>query len=380
MKHWIPVCTGMTKKPLKILSTACYILIKIIPPALYLYYDTPVEKINRTYIRYARYALQAYVLLVLLYAGYRFYLFVTQYEHPGSTEEISLSLDDRPASVEGFLPIGALMSLKLWITTGVFDRIHPAGLVIFIAALLMAVLLKKGFCGWICPVGALSDAIWKLRQRVFTKRFSMNRWVDYALRSIKYILMALFIYIIVIKMDPGAIAAFIEGDYYKIADVKMLYFFTRMSTTTLVSLLVLFVLSLVYRNFWCRYLCPYGGLLGLLSMLSPLKVTRNNEACIHCNRCSENCPSSIRVAELSRIRTPECTGCLTCVSHCPAKGALDVAMPGRRPLHPGIFVLLVSALFFGTLCIGWLTGNWKSAVTSSDYQRIIPATSFLEHP
>lgn len=291
-----------------------------------------------------------------------------------------LSPADRPASIEGFLPIGALMSLKLWLTTGFFDRIHPAGLVIFIAALLMSLLLKKSFCGWICPVGALSDAVWRLRQQLFKQQFGINRWVDYALRSVKYLLMALFVYIILIKMDPGAIASFIEGDYYKIADVKMLYFFTRMSTTTLASLVVLFLLSLVYRNFWCRYLCPYGGLLGLLSTISPLKITRNNEACIYCGRCSKNCPSLIPVERLSRVRTPECTGCLTCVSRCPAKDALEVSTPGRRTLHPVVFIIFVALLFSGILGIGRLAGKWQSAVTEGEYRRIIPTVSALEHP
>jgi len=339
-----------------------------------------MQQINRSYIRYARYAAQAYVLLFLLFAGYRFYLFVEQYENSGNAQQLTLMLNDRPASIEGFLPIGALMSLKLWITTGVFDRIHPAGLVIFISALLMSLIVKKGFCGWICPVGALSDAFWRLRQQVSKRRFVMNRWVDFALRSIKYLLMGLFLYIIIIKMNPIAIESFIEGDYYKIADVKMLYFFTRMSTTTVMSLTMLFVLSLVYRNFWCRYLCPYGGLLGLLSAFSPLKITRNEAACIHCKRCSHHCPSSIQVEQLSRVRTPECTGCLTCVSHCPAKGALDMAAPGSRVLQPLVFILLVAVLFFGTLGIGRVAGKWKSAVTGSEYLRIIPHTAALEHP
>ncbi len=339
-----------------------------------------MTNINRSFIRYARYALQAYILVFLVWAGYRFSLFVSQYEQPGSVQHMTLTLADRPASIEGFLPIGALMSLKLWVLSGFFDRIHPAGLVIFLAALLMALLLKKGFCGWICPVGALSDALWRLRQRASTRQFSVNRWFDYALRSVKYVLMGLFIYIILLKMEPAAILNFIEGDYYKIADVKMLYFFTRMSTTTAVSLLLLFILSLAYRNFWCRYLCPYGGLLGLISLLSPVKITRDNEACIHCRRCTDNCPSLIPVEQLTRVRTPECTGCLTCVSHCPAKGALDAALPGRRTVHPLVFILLIASLFFGTLGLGRISGKWHSAVNEDDYRRIIPHTSSLEHP
>ena len=43
-------------------------------------------------------------------------------------------------------------------------------------------------------------------------------------------------------------------------------FFTEMSGTTFWSLTVISGSSLIYKNFWCRYLCPYGALLGLLSL------------------------------------------------------------------------------------------------------------------
>lgn len=102
-----------------------------------------MEKIDRSYLRYIRYAVQWGIFFFLIYAGYKFYFFVEHFISPDTnlTPETILSL--RSPSVEGFLPIGALMAFKLWVTTGIFDRMHPAGLVIFIAAILMALLLKK---------------------------------------------------------------------------------------------------------------------------------------------------------------------------------------------------------------------------------------------
>ena len=103
-----------------------------------------MEKIDRSYLRYIRYAVQWGIFSFLIYAGYKFYVFIERLASPDTrnlTPEIILSL--RSPSVEGFLPIGALMAFKLWVTTGIFDRIHPAGLVIFIAAIFMALLLKK---------------------------------------------------------------------------------------------------------------------------------------------------------------------------------------------------------------------------------------------
>jgi polyferredoxin len=321
-----------------------------------------------------RYAVQWSIFFFLIYAGYRFYSFVEHFTSGGSTPFVS-----RPPSVDGFLPIGALMAFKLWITTGIFDSIHPAGLVIFVAAISLAFLFKKSFCGWICPVGAVSDFVWKLGRKLFGRNFMMHRFIDYPLRSLKYILMVFFIYVIM-KMPSVAILRFIGEDYWKIADVKMLYFFTQMTTLTFVTLLILFIGSLFFKNFWCRYLCPYGAMLGLTSLCSPLKITRNDALCIHCEKCTKNCPSLLPVGKKNRVRSPECTGCLTCVSHCPAKGALDMALTKRKALNPIIFTVLIITLFFGLIGIAKLEGRWHSAVTYEDYKRIIPTASKLEHP
>ncbi|MBI5076681.1 MAG: 4Fe-4S binding protein [Nitrospirae bacterium] len=338
--------------------------------------------IDRAYVRYLRYTMQWGIVLFLLYAGYHFFIFTDHFLSrealpAGGEEEV---LKNRFPGVEGFLPIGALMGLKLWIMEGVFDRIHPAGLVIFVAAIVLAVVLKKGFCGWICPVGAFSDGVWKLGKKIFGRNFAIPRYADYGLRSVKYLLMAFFIYVIVLKMPAFVIFRFLENDYYKIADVKMLFFFTEMTRTTMISLSLLFVFSLGYKNFWCRYLCPYGALLGLLSILSPLKIRRNEQACIHCRKCTEHCPSLLPVETLSQVRSPECTGCLTCVSHCPAKGALDISLPARKAAHPLLFVCLIIVFFFGSITIAKLTDRWGSSVSYQDYQRIVPKSRQLDHP
>ncbi|HYQ48224.1 MAG TPA: 4Fe-4S binding protein, partial [Thermodesulfovibrionales bacterium] len=166
-----------------------------------------MDKTDRTYLRYARYAVQWGIFFFLVYAGYRFYFFVEHFLAYGSalqgTEEAILR--NRFPSVEGFLPIGALMALKLWVTEGIFDNIHPAALVILAAALVLALVLKKSFCGWICPVGAISDSVGKLGRKIFKRNLTVPRYADYVLRSLKYFLMAFFIYVVVLKMPAAAI-------------------------------------------------------------------------------------------------------------------------------------------------------------------------------
>ncbi len=332
-----------------------------------------MAKFDRSYLKKLRYSYQWALFALIVYSGYRFYLFTEHFISGGK-------LVKRPPLVEGFLPIGGLMSLKLWVTTGIFDPIHPASLAIFIAALLMSTTLKKSFCGWVCPVGTLSELLYKVGARVFGRNFRIHPYVDYPLRTIKYFLMAFFVFVVVFQMSNWMIAAFLTTPYWKIADVKMLRFFTDMSALTAYVLLALVLLSIPFKNFWCRYLCPYGALVGLLSYLSPLKVTRNEEACIHCHRCTKNCPALLPVERKKRVKSPECTGCLTCVSNCPSEGALDIALPGTKPIRPLLYVVLLSIVLFGTVGVAKLAGHWESAVAYEDYKTLIPNAYKYEHP
>lgn len=306
-----------------------------------------------------------------IFIGVQFGLFVRHFEHKGQTNFFA-----RPPGVEGFLPIGALVSLKSWLLTGLFDHVHPAALVLFLTFLAMALLAKKSFCSFLCPVGTLSEGAWKLGHRMFGRNFRVWPWLDLVLRCAKYALLFFFVKLVLIDMPTAALQGFLAAPYWAIADVRMLHFFTQMSVTSLLVILLLTLLSLLYRNFWCRYLCPYGALLGLLSMLSPCKISRSEAVCTGCGTCSRACPSLIDVQHKARVHSPECTGCLTCVSSCPAKGALSMSI-WKRPL-PGIsFVVMVMLLFGGGVLAGMLSGHWQTSLTYGDYQQLIPLASRL---
>jgi ferredoxin len=155
----------------------------------------------------------------------------------------------------------------------------------------------------------------------------------------------------------------------------MMKFFTEMSTLTMWVLISLAVLSVLYKNFWCRYLCPYGALLGLLSRFSPVKVRRNEEKCVHCHACTKHCPVQIDVESKAVVKSEECFGCMTCVSHCPSEGALDLTVSaGRksRVLKAYLFPLLLIVLFYLVIGIGMATDNWHSKIPYEDYQQLVP--------
>ena len=85
--------------------------------------------------------------------GIRFGLFVRHFTSGGT-----IPLMHRPPGVEGFLPIGALISLKHRLVSGVIEPVHPAALILLLTFIAMSLLARKSFCSWLCPVGTLSEA------------------------------------------------------------------------------------------------------------------------------------------------------------------------------------------------------------------------------
>ncbi|MGQ9745810.1 MAG: 4Fe-4S binding protein [Dissulfurimicrobium sp.] len=109
----------------------------------------------------------------------------------------------------------------------------------------------------------------------------------------KYILLLFFLYIILFRMDGQAISAFMSSPYNMLVDIKMLLFFLKPSMATLIFLITMVFLSIILKNPWCRYLCPYGALLGILALFSPIHVKRDETVCINCKRCTKTCPAPV---------------------------------------------------------------------------------------
>ncbi|MGE0917886.1 4Fe-4S binding protein [Trichlorobacter lovleyi] len=307
--------------------------------------------------------------------GIRFGLFIAAVEQGNPQPFFS-----RPAGVEGFLPIGALTSLKHWLVSGQIHPVHPAALVIFLAILLMSLLAKKSFCSWICPVGTLSEAVHKLGALLLGRNFKVWRPLDLLLQGIKYLVLFFFVKIILLDMPAFAVAAFLDTPYWAASDAKMLRFFTQISATTVTVLTVLTLLSLIYRNVWCRYLCPYGALLGIVSLLSPFKIRRNPQNCTDCRQCSQACPAGIAVHAKTTVVSPECTGCLTCVATCPHQEVLAM-QPSfwKQSLPVWVFPTVALGLFMGSIGFGMVSGHWQTVLTVDDYRQLLPMLPYLSH-
>jgi polyferredoxin len=271
------------------------------------------------------------------------------------------------------------MNLKYLVETGEVPRIHAAGMFLLISFLLMSVLFRKSFCSWLCPVGTISEALWKFGKDVFGRTWELPRWMDIPLRSLKYVLLGLFLYA-VFSMSSDAIAAFLQGPYGLVADVKMLNFFRHMTIGAAVTIGILLIASIFVQNFWCRYLCPYGALMGLASLVSLTRIRRNPEPCIDCGKCAKACPAVLPVDKLVQVQSAECTGCMACVAVCPAEGALHLSLPRKRPVAGWAVAAGVTLLFFGVYGYANYMGYWQTNIPDALYLRLVPQAHEFSHP
>jgi polyferredoxin len=312
--------------------------------------------------QFVRATVQAAFALLCVWIGVEFYLFARWGISGGSVAFVA-----RPPGAEGFLPISALISLKYFVLTGVINAVHPSGLFILLAILAVSLLLKKAFCSWLCPIGTLSESLWMLGRKLFGRNLTLPRGLDYPFRSLKYIILAFFVWSVA-TMDVSDLANFIYSPYNKVADIKMYFFFAGMGGVALWTIITLMLLSVVIKNFWCRFLCPYGALLGVASLLSPLKITRNRSTCIDCELCTKACPSGINVHEKSRVLSDECMSCLACVEACPVIDTLAMKAGTRsRPVPGWVFGVLVAGVFVAVTGLAVVTGHWQNGISQAEY-------------
>ncbi len=321
-----------------------------------------------------RHAFQAGFLLLNLWIGARFYLFVRYWETGGAGVRVA-----RPPGVEGWLPIAGLMNLKYLLVTGGVPAVHPAGLFLLLAFLSISFAFRKSFCSWLCPVGTFSEWLWQGGRALFGRNLELPRWLDIPMRGLKYVLLAVFVWVIA-GMSADALREFLGSPYGLVADVKMLDFFRELGIVGASVLLVLVVLSVLVKNAWCRFLCPYGALLGLVSSLSPVRIRRDPDACIDCAKCAKACPSALPVDRLLSVKSPECTSCMECVATCPARGALDLAIARRRRIPVEAMAAGIALIFVGLVAFAHLTGHWHTSLPDEVYRALVPKTDTLTHP
>jgi MauM/NapG family ferredoxin protein len=237
-----------------------------------------------------------------------------------------------------------------------------APMLLGLLTILLTLALGRIWCSWFCPLGSLLD--WtSLRRRYRNALGHPSQW-----RQAKYLTLlaallgALLGTLSLLILDPITILfrtltsgivpglnwlvtlmetrlyrydslqgfldgldGFIRGTLLPVAEP---YFIPSL------ALVVIFIgivaLNAIRPRFWCRYVCPLGGLLGLVSRVSFLRRTVDQQKCNSCRRCARECPVNAIDSERAYASDPaECTLCLKCVENCPTQ-----AIAVRKQMQP----------------------------------------------
>ncbi|NCB93338.1 MAG: 4Fe-4S binding protein [Clostridia bacterium] len=229
----------------------------------------------------------------------------------------------------GACPIGSLQALLSGDKKGI--PYYIVGILI-----LFGVIFGRVICGFLCLFGYLQDLLYKIK----TPKLTIPERVDKPLRFLKYIILAVFVIGLPLLVtgafgigDPWFCkyicpAGTLEGGIPLMIQNKTLRSMVGFLFSWKMFLLVVTIVSsmLIYRPF-CKYICPLGAIYGLFNRYSFIQMQVDQDACIHCGKCTKTCKMQVDVIE--NINSAECIRCGDCKKACPAQ-AIHTCMGNRK--------------------------------------------------
>ncbi len=247
------------------------------------------------------------------------------------------------ANCELWCPFGGVEALYTYATEGnMLCSLGTSNFFILGGVLLSVLLLRRAFCGYMCPIGALSEWLGSLGQRLGLARRKVPARVDRVLGLLKYAVLAA---VLTATWRAGELLFRGYDPCYALisrhgADITYWAYVVAGAVAAA---------SLVFSVPFCRWFCPFAAVLSPFSRLGLARVRREESACTSCGRCERQCPMAIPVASLDQVTDARCTSCLTCVEACPkrAEGALSWGLP--KPIRYGWSqAALIAILLFCT--------------------------------
>jgi ferredoxin len=257
------------------------------------------------------------------------------------------------ANAERWCPFGGIEALYTYLDEGNMTcSLAVSNFYILGAVLVSALLLRRVFCGYACPIGALSEWIQKGASKLGIKPARVPGKVDGVLALLKYPLLAVILYftwrageLIFRGFDPCYALLSRHGE-----DIT---FWTYAAAGAVV------IASVFITVPFCRWLCPLAAVLNPISRIGVSRVRRDPEACTDCGKCAKACPMAIPVDKVLEVTHARCTSCLDCLGKCPetAQGALHWKLPGMpgegwRPRRAQALLVTLLLLIMTTAVCG----------------------------
>ncbi|EYE88236.1 polyferredoxin [Fervidicella metallireducens AeB] len=206
-------------------------------------------------------------------------------------------------------PICGITTIQQLIFSGTLIKdklLNPVTLIVTIS-LVIAVIGGPVFCGWMCPFGAYQDLLAKLGKRLFKENYntSVKGKTHNTLKWLRYVVL-----IVVIYMTSRSYISLLEkiNPYHSLLN----FFQNKFTLSGFIVLSAISLISLIIQRPWCKYLCPYGALLGLSNKIKLLTIKNEKKTCVNCRKCDNKCPMNIKISDLDEIRDIQCISCMEC--------------------------------------------------------------------
>ncbi len=229
-------------------------------------------------------------------------------------------------SLHAICPFGGVVSLYTYISSGTFvKQIHESSFTLMIIVFIMAIGFGPVFCGWICPFGTFQEGLSIIGKKIFKNGY--NKFIPYKydkyLRFFRYVSLGFVIYM----TAKSAHLVFVNVDPYH----ALFHLWSgEFAIGGLIVLILVVIASMFIERPWCKYLCPYGALLGIFNLFRIFKIRRNKSTCVSCGLCDSVCPMNIKVSKTKVVRNHQCISCMKCTSEnaCPIENTVEFSSRG----------------------------------------------------
>ncbi|WP_234121857.1 FMN-binding protein [Clostridium hydrogenum] len=218
--------------------------------------------------------------------------------------------------------------------------------------MLVTIIFGRFFCGWMCAFGTMNDILYTISSKVFKIKFKVNEKTDRMLKLLKYVVL-IFVLIFVWTLGSTTLNNFSPWNAFaQITNFKSAIF---EYTLGFIILALIAVGAMFIERFFCRYLCPLGGIFAVVSKLRFFKINKPNDKCGKCRLCTNKCSMGIDLYKVNKVTSGECINCFKCLDVCPRKNTqLSVA---DENINPALASSVAIAAFAGLYATSNVVAN-----------------------
>ncbi len=241
-----------------------------------------------------------------------------------------------------YLVWGSIGSVCQAVVTGTASlQTLASPILMLLATVPITMLWGRFFCSYVCSFGAMQELAGAIGSALRLPKLTVPRELDSDLKYLKYLVIALCLALWITQADTSALSPWVA--FGNVASLDNVAAALGLGGAVLLAIVIC---SLFVDRFFCRYLCPLGGVFAVISLPRLFKI-RKHDGCVGCAACNRACPMSIDVqnAASSLLRDGECIDCFGCVDACPA-GVL------ATPVSPAVSGSLAAATIVGLTYVG----------------------------